>query len=230
MPDSKIFQTLFDDHMVRLWSLALRLCGSREDAEDVLQEAAITGFRAFDRFEPNTHFGAWMSAILVNVHRNRLRAQSRRVTTVSLDDLSSESEGGENVLYGRLKSPGREERRDDPARRFLETLDAAVITEAFARLPFEFRECCALFWVGELSYEDIARALNVPIGTVRSRLHRGRKLLQSALWELAVERGLVRDDDEPHKRRGTKAENANISPWMSWLGSALTSWKVGEIQ
>ncbi len=193
--------------MMRLWGLALRLADGREDAEDLLQEAAVIGFRAFDRFEQGSNFAAWMAAILVNAHRNRLRAGARRVDAVSLD--AALEEGEESTLYDRLRSTGTDARSGDPQARLLDQLDNAAIARAFAGLPPDFRECCALFWVSGLAYEEIARALDVPLGTVRSRLHRGRKLLQRALWELALERGLVRGDGDSGAA-GTSSSKANL--------------------
>jgi len=205
MPAS--FETLFEQNMARLWNLALRVCGTREDAEDLLQEAAVIGFRAFDRFEQGSNFAAWMSAILVNAHRNRLRASARRVDATSLD--APIGEGEENTLYDRLRATGSKGRQGDPQARLLDRLDNATIARAFMGLPPDFRECCALFWVSGLPYEEIARALDVPLGTVRSRLHRGRKLLQRALWELAVERGLVKGD-AVESSRGTSSSQSNL--------------------
>ena len=217
MPDSSpSFETLFDQHMARLWAFALRLCGAREDAEDLLQEAAILGFRAFERFEPNTNFAAWMSMILVNAFHNRLRTQARRVSTLSLDTLNNSDETDDTSIYDRLGAAGNAGRDGNPQERLFEALDGALIARAFAELPVDFRACCALFWVSELSYEQIARALDIPIGTVRSRLHRGRRLLQRALWSLALERGIVKEenDDAP----GTSRGKANLLKVVFWIG------------
>lgn len=214
------FETLFDEHMARLWRLSLRLCGTREDAEDLLQEAALLGFRSFGRFEQNTNFVAWMGMILVNAQRNRLRADSRRVSTVSLDTLSEDGEKGDHLLYERLRAQTKNSRRGDPVARLFDTLDAAIIVQAFNSLPPEFRECCSLFWLAELPYDQIAQVLNVPIGTVRSRLHRGRKLLQRALWSMAQERGLVRDESSD---AGTSRGKANLLTVVFLVGASCAA-------
>ncbi len=219
MPDSPSFETLFDQHMARLWSFALRLCGAREDAEDLLQEAALLGFRAFDRFEAHTNFAAWMSMIMVNAFHNRLRTQSRRVSTLSLDTLNAGEDESDASIYDRLGATGSAGREGDPQERLFEALDGALIAQAFAELPVDFRACCALFWVSEMSYEEIARALDVPIGTVRSRLHRGRRLLQRALWTLALERGIVKEDDDEPGTSGGKAHLLFLLFWMGVLGA-----------
>lgn len=206
--------------MARLWRLALRLCGKYEDAEDLLQEAALIGFRTFERFEPGTNFAAWMGTILVNAHRNRLRAAARHVATVSLDMLSEDGEAGDHLIYERLRAQGKNARRGDPVARLFDELDSALIAQAFSSLQPEFRECCALFWVSELPYEQIAQALNVPLGTVRSRLHRGRKLLQHALWSLACERGIVCDEPEEPRHSRTKA---NLLGMIFFLGASFAA-------
>ena len=214
------FEALFDEHMNRLWRFSLRLCGAREDAEDLLQEGALLGFRSFERFERGSNFAAWMGMILVNAHRNRLRADARRVSTVPLDVLSEEGEKGDHLLYERLRAQTKNSRRGDPIARLFDRLDAALIVEAFNSLPPEFRECCSLFWLADLPYDQISQVLNVPIGTVRSRLHRGRKLLQRALWSLAQERGLVRDEPE---KPGTSGRKANLFFLVLPIGVALAA-------
>ncbi len=209
------FEALFDEHMARLWRLAFRLCGKREDAEDLLQEAALIGFRTFERFGPDTNFAAWMGMILINAHRNRIRADARHVATVPLDTLGEDGEAGEHLIYERLKAQGKNARRGDPVARLFDALDGELIAQAFGSLPPEFRECCALFWVSELPYEQIAHLLGVPLGTVRSRLHRGRKLLQGSLWVLARERGIVRDEPEDS---GTSRTRANLFVLLLLVG------------
>ncbi|RYX84069.1 sigma-70 family RNA polymerase sigma factor [bacterium] len=218
MPPTPTFEQLFDENMGRLWRLSLRLCSTREDAEDLLQEAALIGLRSFERFEAGSNFGAWMGTILVNAHRNRLRADARHVSTVSLDTLSEDGEVGDHLIYERLRAQGKNARRGDPVARLFDGLDGAIIARAFASLAPEFRECCALFWVSELSYEQIAQVLNVPLGTVRSRLHRGRKLLQRELWSLAKERGIVRDEPEGS---GTSGSKTNLIGIVFLIGAAL---------
>lgn len=206
--------------MARLWRLSLRLCGAREDAEDLLQEAALLGFRSFERFEPGSNFAAWMGMILVNAQRNRLRTDARLVSTVPLNELSEDGEKGDHLLYERLHAQTKNARRGDPVARLFDTLDSALIAEAFGSLPPEFRECCSLFWIADLPYDQIARVLNVPIGTVRSRLHRGRKLLQRALWSLAQERGIVRDEA---KEPGTFGGKANLLLMVFLTGVAYAT-------
>lgn len=169
------------------YNMALRLTRDAADAEDLLQEAAARSCQAFHQFQPGTNFRAWFYKILVNCFYGRARRDRRRGYSVSIDDTP------ELYLYARTAELGLHERESDPASSFLSRLETEQITKALEELPDEYRTVATLYFIEDLTYEEIAQILNVPLGTVRSRLHRGRKMLQKKLWRVASEHGLVAD-------------------------------------
>jgi len=170
----------------RAYGLAYSLTHDRADAEDLVQEAALLALKAFGQFTPGTNFKAWFYRILVNAFYGQLRKQRRQGETVDLENLPS------LYLYGKTTALGLQGQTDDPAGALLSRLDAESIVAALEALPQEYRVACSLYFIQDFSYEDIAQTLDVPLGTVRSRIHRGRKLLQQRLWAIAEERGIVR--------------------------------------
>lgn len=170
----------------RAYGLAYSLTHDRADAEDLVQEAALLACKAFAQFKPGTNFKAWFYKILVNVFYGQLRKQRRQGESIDLDSLPS------LYLYGKTAELGLQGQTDDPAGALLARLDAESIVTALEGLPEEYRVACSLYFVQDFSYEEIARTLDVPLGTVRSRIHRGRKLLQQRLWAIAEERGIVK--------------------------------------
>jgi RNA polymerase sigma-70 factor, ECF subfamily len=170
----------------RAYGLAYSLTHDRADAEDLVQEAALLALKAFAQFKPGTNFKAWFNKILVNVFYGQLRKQRRQGETVDLENLPS------LYLYGKTAELGMQDQTDDPASALLARLDAESIVTALEALPEEYRVACSLYFVQDFPYEEIAQTLDVPLGTVRSRIHRGRKLLQQRLWAIAEERGIVK--------------------------------------
>jgi RNA polymerase sigma-70 factor, ECF subfamily len=170
----------------RAYGLAYSLTHDRADAEDLVQEAALLALKAFAQFKPGTNFKAWFYKILVNVFYGQLRKQRRQGETVDLENLPS------LYLYGKTAELGMQDQTDDPASALLARLDAESIVTALEALPEEYRVACSLYFVQDFPYEEIAHTLDVPLGTVRSRIHRGRKLLQQRLWAIAEERGIVK--------------------------------------
>jgi RNA polymerase sigma-70 factor (ECF subfamily) len=164
--------------------MALHMTRSREDAEDLLQEAALQAFRGFAGFAPGTQFKSWFFRILTNVFYQRYRKRRREPEITPLEEAS------ELYLYVQTVRVGLPVTGADPAELVLGRLDAELIAQAIAGLPEEYRIVTALFLVEQFSYEEIAEILDCPKGTVRSRLHRGRRMLQKSLWELAAEQGL----------------------------------------
>lgn len=173
----------------RAYSYALRLVRNRADAEDLVQEAALAAARGFSGFEQGTNFGAWYFRILTNCFYARHR---RRETTADadLDEIP------DLYLYERAADLGLHGTSPDPAGELLASIDRDQIDEALVSLPNEYRVVAALYFVQDFSYAEIADVVNVPVGTVRSRLHRARKLLQLRLWNVAREHGLVRGAPE----------------------------------
>ncbi len=168
------------------FGLAKRMTGSTEEAEDLLQEATLSAYRGRANFQPGTHFKAWYFRILLNTHYRRNR--KKQVVSVELEEVPDAFIYRQAMALGQVPD-------SDPAEALLGGLEQAQIVEALDSLPDDFRETCMLYFVSEMSYEEIAQALDIPVGTVRSRLFRGRKLLQKALWQLAQDRGWVAETE-----------------------------------
>ena len=170
-------------HLDALYRNAMRLTGNSNDAEDLLQDTYLRAYRFFYQYQPGTNGKAWLFRIMNTVFLNDYRRKSRQGETVSYDGLE------DFYLYNRLTEGGMgsvsgdHSETENPEKAVLEKLDIETITRAIQALPIEFRETVALATLEELSYQEIADTLEIPVGTVRSRLSRGRKLLQRALWE-----------------------------------------------
>ena len=177
----------FEDDVVsllpQLYSAALRMARNPADAEDLLQETLLRAYRGYGTFKAGTNLRAWLYRILTNTFINRYRQQARRPAEVELGELE------DLYLYRRLgeRSGAARSAEEEALERFVdEDIKAAV--EA---LPENFRIPVLLADVEGFSYKEIARIMGVPIGTVMSRLHRGRKALEKALWEITERRGTV---------------------------------------
>ncbi|HLK54987.1 MAG TPA: sigma-70 family RNA polymerase sigma factor [Chthonomonadaceae bacterium] len=175
----KEFEALLRPIMKTVYSAALHYTRNPEDASDLVQEATLQAFRAFDSFQRGTNFRAWLLRILTNLFLNKYRKQQREPDTANIEDLP------ESYLYHQAHRAGLHQ-GGDPAEIVLEKLDTEKVTAAIDALPEEFRIVATLYFVEEFSYQDIAEIVDCPVGTVRSRLHRSRKLLQKALWEQAM--------------------------------------------
>jgi RNA polymerase sigma-70 factor (ECF subfamily) len=185
-PKATEFESLLLPVLDRAYALALGLTHDRTAAEDLVQEASLLAFRAFHTFQRGTNFRAWFFKILTNAFYSAHRRSKREAPTVELD------EAAELYLYGRMAEAGLHAASDDPAAVLIGKMDTEQIVKALAALPEEFRVVCTLYFIEDYSYEQIAETLGVPIGTVRSRLHRGRKMLQKRLWQIAVDEGIVK--------------------------------------
>jgi len=179
------FEPLFAAVAGTAFGIAMRLTRNQADAEDLVQEAALLAFRAFASFEPGTNFRAWFFKILTNCYFSKRRREKSRPVTSDLDDTP------DLYLYARSAEAGFPTQGPDPAAQLLDRLGTERVVTAIARLPEEYRVVSTLYFMEDLSYEEIAEVLGCPIGTVRSRLHRGRKMLQKALWLVAEESGIV---------------------------------------
>ncbi|MCC7495143.1 MAG: sigma-70 family RNA polymerase sigma factor [Fimbriimonadaceae bacterium] len=157
-----------------------------EDAEDLVQEVVLRAWRSYDRFEPGTSFKAWVLRILTNHCINRFHRAQRQVQEVRYEDAERPAELAGSRLQGR---------RSEPEAELYDGLLDEEVQAALAALPEEFRVAVVLADVQELSYLEMAQVLEVPLGTVRSRLSRGRRLLRAALTPYALRRGLIREDD-----------------------------------
>ena len=184
------FESLFAAVMNSAYGVAMRFCHNQADAEDLVQEAAFLAYRAFQSFEPGSNFRAWFLKILTNCYFSRRRREKSRPVTSDLDDTP------DLYLYAHSGQAGFPTQGIDPAAELLETLGTERIVAAIGRLPEDYRVVSTLYFMEDLSYEEIARILECPVGTVRSRLHRGRKMLQKALWQVAEEDGIVGGNTE----------------------------------
>jgi RNA polymerase sigma-70 factor, ECF subfamily len=179
------FEALLAPVIGGAYGLALHMARNRDDADDLVQEAALQAFRAFHTFTPGTNFRAWFYRIVTNAFRYRYRKKRREPEVTAWEDapdLYLYSKAHENQLF---------ERCDDPASAVLGKLSEAQVAAAIEGLPEEFRVVCSLNLLEDFAYQEIADILECPVGTVRSRLHRGRKILQKALWEMAEQHGIV---------------------------------------
>ena len=175
----------------QLYSAALRYTRNPADAEDLVQDAFAKAFSAFHQFEPGTNLRAWLYRILTNTYINSYRKQQRQPQQVSAD-ADWDGEGGDFSLYDRIA-----EATQAPAEvEVLRHLADDEVKQALADLPDQFRMAVYLADVEGFSYAEIADIMGTPIGTVMSRLHRGRAALQKALYDYAVQRGLVPDTGE----------------------------------
>jgi len=179
------FESLFAAVASTAFGIGVRLTRSQTDAEDLVQEAALLAFRAFASFEPGTNFRAWFFKILTNCYFSKRRRERSRPVTSDLDDTP------DLYLYARSAEAGFPTQGPDPAAQLLDQLGTERVVGSINRLPEEYRVVSTLYFMEDLSYEEIAQVLGCPIGTVRSRLHRGRKMLQKALWQVAEESGII---------------------------------------
>ena len=171
------------NHLDALYRTALRMTRNPSDAEDLVQDALVRGYRFYDRFEPGTNFRAWLFKILTNTYINSYRRKQGRPQESSLEDTE------EFFLYNQLSNDG--ERVTDVEDTVLDRLGADAIQRAIDQLPPQFRTTVQLSDVEGLSYAEIAEATGVAKGTVMSRLFRGRRQLQRALWEQAQAAGFT---------------------------------------
>lgn len=170
-------------HLDALYRTALRMTRNPSDAEDLVQDALVRAYRFYDRFEPGTNFRAWLFKILTNTYINTYRRKQGRPQESSLEDTE------EFFLYNQLSSDGQ--RVTDVEDTVLDGLGAEAIQRAIDRLPPQFRTTVQLSDVEGLSYAEIAEATGVAKGTVMSRLFRGRRQLQRALWDQAHAAGFT---------------------------------------
>jgi RNA polymerase sigma-70 factor (ECF subfamily) len=163
-------------HADQLYRIALRLTGSPQSAEELVQETYLRAFRSWRSYATGSNLAAWLATILRNIYLDEARRQSRRPVIESLD------EQGDYYLYNHLAETAKE-----PQEAVLNRLAGGAIVDSLADVPPTFREVIVLVDVGGFSYKDAAEILDVPVGTVMSRLHRGRRLLKQALAERTKE-------------------------------------------
>ncbi|MHB8681352.1 MAG: sigma-70 family RNA polymerase sigma factor [Acidimicrobiales bacterium] len=192
MADRSRFTELAMEHMPALYSAALRMTRNPADAEDLVQETFLKAYRSFERFEEGTNLKAWLYKILTNTFINSYRAAKRRPEKADVEDVE------DLYLYrrlGEMTNGGLGRSAEDEV---LERITDDEVKQALESLPEAFRMAVLLADVEGFSYKEIADITEVPIGTVMSRIHRGRKALQKALLGYAVAGGLVGTTEAGH--------------------------------
>jgi RNA polymerase sigma-70 factor (ECF subfamily) len=161
----------------QVYRVARHLAGSKEEAEDLMQEAYARAFRSWRSFTPGTNLRAWLLRILTNLNIDRGRKKQRTPDTQPLEE-------GDYFLYNKLEEsngPAQDEER------VVERLSQDDVVSALSAVPHDFRDVVVLVDIGDFTYADAAQILDIPIGTVMSRLHRGRRILKKELAEMSVE-------------------------------------------
>jgi len=194
MADPAHFADQAMEYMPSLYSAALRMTRNRADAEDLVQETYLRAYRGFGGFQEGTNLKAWLYRILTNTFINSYRAKKRRPEETDVEEIE------DFYLYRRLG--GLEEARAGRSAEdeLMDLFPEAEVKDAVESLPENFRMAVLLADVEGFSYKEIADILEIPIGTVMSRLHRGRKALQKRLYDFATERGLASPGDNPEDR------------------------------
>jgi RNA polymerase sigma-70 factor (ECF subfamily) len=159
----------------QMYRVARRLVGSKEEAEDLVQDTYARAFRSWRSFRPGTNLRAWLFRILTNLNIDRGRREQRTPDTQPIEE-------SDYYLYNRLEENGAAEDVDE----VVERLSQDSIVQALSAVPHNFRDVIVLVDIGDFSYQDAAQILDVPVGTVMSRLHRGRRLLKQELAESTV--------------------------------------------
>lgn len=180
----RAFETEALPHMDALYRTALRMTKNDSDAEDLVQEAYTKAYRFWDKFEPGSNCRAWLFKIMTNIFINEYRSKSRTPVSVNVDDID------DNFLYGQLAQGVTE---DDPEKRFFAKVFDADVKKAIEELPDDFRTVVILSFIEGFAYQEIAEIANLQLGTVKSRLHRGRKLLQKKLYDYAIRNGYTKE-------------------------------------
>jgi RNA polymerase sigma-70 factor, ECF subfamily len=170
----------FEEEVLQLadqvYRVARRLVSSREEAEDLVQETYARAFRSWRSYAPGTNLRAWLFRILTNLNIDRGRREQRAPATEPLEE-------GDYFLYNRLEEDGGAGDEE----RVVERLSQDGIVRALSAVPHDFRDVIVLVDIGDFSYQEAAQILDIPVGTVMSRLHRGRRVLKRELAETAVE-------------------------------------------
>ena len=161
----------------QVFRVARHLAGSREEAEDLVQETYARAFRSWRSFQPGTNLRAWLLRILTNLNIDRGRRKQRAPQTTPL-------EANDYYLYDKLAEADGTATDEE---RVVERLSQDDIVSALAAVPHDFRDVIVLVDIGDFSYQDAANILDIPIGTVMSRLHRGRRILKRELADSVLE-------------------------------------------
>jgi RNA polymerase sigma-70 factor, ECF subfamily len=191
MADQATFAEQAMEYAPQLYSAALRMTRNRADAEDLVQETYLKGYRSFHTFTQGTNLRAWLFRILTNTYINAYRSRQRRPDETDLGEIE------DLYLYRRLGTLQDSALGRSAEESLMEALPDDEVKQALEDLPDNFRLPVILADVDGFSYKEIAEILDIPIGTVMSRLHRGRKAMQKALYEYARARGMATETAAP---------------------------------
>lgn len=171
-------------HLDALMRTARRMTKSETDAEDLVQETMLKAYRFFDKFEEGTNCKAWLFKIMTNIFINNYRSKSKAPEALAVDDID------DGFLYGQL---AQNYGVSDPEKEFFSKIFDDDIKNAIKDLPEDFRIVVVLSFLEGFTYQEIAEITGLQIGTVKSRLHRGRKLLQKSLLDYALKSGYIKE-------------------------------------
>ncbi len=164
-----------------LYRYGLRLCGDPVQAEDLVQETMVKAFRSWERYAIGTNIRAWLFTIMRNTLISQYRRRRKHAESVDISEVDG------FIVFDAIYNP-------NPSERFFDRLVDEEVTGAIDSLSADYREIVVLADVEDLTYEEIAEVVGIPIGTVKSRLHRARRMLQRKLYDYAVELGFIRTD------------------------------------
>ena len=164
-----------------LYRYGLRLCGDPVQAEDLVQETMVKAFRSWERYAIGTNIRAWLFTIMRNTLISQYRRRRKHAESVDISEVDG------FIVFDAIYNP-------NPSERFFDRLVDEEVVGAIDSLSADYREIVVLADVEDLTYEEIAEVVGIPIGTVKSRLHRARRMLQRKLYDYAVELGFIRPD------------------------------------
>ena len=171
-------------HLDALMRTARRMTKNETDAEDLVQEAMLKAYRFFDKFEEGTNCKAWLFKIMTNIFINNYRSKAKAPQSLAFDDID------DSFLFGQL---AKTKDVSDPEKEFFSKIFDDDVKKAINELPEDFRIVVVLSFLEGFAYQEIADITGLQIGTVKSRLHRGRKLLQKTLWDYALRNGYIKE-------------------------------------
>jgi RNA polymerase sigma-70 factor (ECF subfamily) len=171
-------------HIDALMRTARRMTKSDSDAEDLVQETMLKAYRFFDKFEEGTNCKAWLFKIMTNIFINNYRSKAKAPQSLTFDDID------DGFLFGQL---AKFKPATDPEQEFFSKIFDDDVRKAINDLPEDFRLVVVLSFLEGFAYQEIADITGLQIGTVKSRLHRGRKLLQKALFDYAQRNGFIKE-------------------------------------
>jgi len=182
----KNFEKEMLPHMAALYNFALRMTGDPDDAKDLVQETFMKAYRFFDKYSQGTNAKAWLFRIMKNSYINRYRKESKEPDKIDYDNIKD--------FYASVKDSAVD--TNDLQEKIFGNLFEDEVAKALQELPEDFRTVVILCDIEGYTYEEIADFIEIPIGTVRSRLHRGRRMLRSMLRDYALTRGFKDVEDE----------------------------------